>query len=591
MKSSKSKIKAPGNFWSSFWSLFGKFRTSIRKGFALILFAELVHVLDPFLFKVIVDKLTDFDRSAIWWIIGAILGLFVFRRFAGFISYFKDKLFFKIIGKAERDFLIDAQKKMVSLSLSYHEKEDTGNKIIKIDKGIWNILKLFESLYWEVVPVLIKLSIVCVVLFWTDYRLGLSFLFFAPSFIFLAFRANKSVNSVRKDRHRKYERAAGLMTQSIININTVKSFVREKWEIKRVTKIRDEILKLHVFEWRKILNSGLLRHTISDLGKTSILLIGTYLAWNNSITIGTLIFVFMLSNEAYNYLYRLSRFYDSLEEGSIAVQRYMKLMSETSEIVNKKNGLKPKKLIGKITFEDVNFAYEDAKDRALHGVKTSIAPGTTTALVGPSGGGKTTFARMIYRHYDPQKGCVKIDGIDLRKFDLFSFREFISIVPQEVEIFSTSVKDNVAYGNPKASLAEIKKAARIANADEFIRKLSEGYDTNVGERGIKLSGGQRQRIGIARAILANPKILIFDEATSSLDSQSEKLIQESMDKVSKGRTVIIIAHRLSTIRKADKIIVLEDGEIAEQGSHDELLTQRGGIYAKLLNLQKLGEVD
>lgn len=591
MKLDKSKKKTPENFWSDFWGLFRNFKSLIKKGFTLILFVELVQILDPFLLKVIVDKLTNFERDAIWWIVGSILGLFVFRRFAGLLSFFKDRLFFRIAGEAERSLLIDAQKKMVSLSLSYHEKEDTGNKIIKVDKGVSKILQLFESLYWEVVPVLIKLVIVCVVLFWTDYRLGLSFLFFAPSFIFFAFRSNRSVNSVRKSRYKKYEKAAGLMTGSIININTVKSFVREKWEVERATKVRNEILKLYLFEWNKIINSGLLRHTISDLGKASVLLIGAYLTWNNLITVGTLIFVFILSNEAYNYLYRLSRFYDRLEEGAIAVKRYMELMKENSEIVNKKNGLRPKELTGNITFEDVSFTYKDANDRALHGIKTTIIPGTTTALVGPSGGGKTTFARMIYRHYDPQKGCVKIDGINLKEFDLFSFRKFISIVPQEVEIFSTSVKDNIAYGRPKASLAEVKRAAKIANADKFIEKLVHEYSTEVGERGIKLSGGQRQRIGIARAILANPKILIFDEATSNLDSQSEKLIQESMDKISKGRTVIIIAHRLSTIRKADKIIVLEDGRIVEQGNHDELLHQKGGIYAKLLNLQKTGEVE
>jgi len=557
----------------------------------LIVIVELMSVLDPFLFKIVIDKLTAFDRGAIWWVIGAILLLFVFRRFSGLITYFKDKLFFQIISKAEKEFLVNAQKKMVSLSLSYHEREDTGNKIIKIDKGVQKILQLFESLYWEVVPVLIKLTIVCGILFWTDYRLGVSFVIFAPTFMWLAFRTNKAVRPMRDERYAKYEEAAGIMTQSIININTVKSFVREKWEVRQVTRIRERIKKLQLIEWGKILNSGLLRHTISDLGKVSVMLIGTFLAWNSAITIGTLIFVVMLSNEAYNYLYRLSRFYDRMEEGVIAVKRYMKLLDEKPEIKNKKRGIKPRNLNGEISFLDVNFAYQEAKDRALCGVNTKIAPGTMTALVGPSGGGKTTFARMIYRHYDPQKGAVKIDGINLKDFDLFTFRKFISIVPQEVEIFSTNIRENIAYAKPTATDREVHRAARTANAAEFIEKLPNKYKTRVGERGVKLSGGQRQRIGIARAILANPKILIFDEATSSLDSQSEKLIQESMDKVSKGRTVIVIAHRLSTIRKADRIIVLEDGIIAEQGSHNELSTQKSGIYAKLLKLQEMGDVD
>jgi len=224
-------------------------------------------------------------------------------------------------------------------------------------------------------------------------------------------------------------------------------------------------------------------------------------------------------------------------------------------------------------------------------VNLEIQPGGVTALVGPSGGGKTTIAKMIYRHYDPQKGEVLLDGHDLREYDLRALRKSIAIVPQEVEIFDLSVKDNISYAKSNASLAEIKQAARVANAEEFINNLPQGYDTLVGERGMKLSGGQRQRIGIARAVLADPSILIFDEATSNLDSYSEGLIQEAMERIGKGRTMIIIAHRLSTINKADKIIVLEDGRVIEQGSHNKLARNKGGLYRKLLDLQKTGNVE
>ncbi|MEI7621831.1 MAG: ATP-binding cassette domain-containing protein [Candidatus Moraniibacteriota bacterium] len=227
----------------------------------------------------------------------------------------------------------------------------------------------------------------------------------------------------------------------------------------------------------------------------------------------------------------------------------------------------------------------------MKNINLEIPSGATTALVGPSGGGKTTLARMVYRHYDPTAGQVLLDGKDLRQYDLYGFRKFFAIVPQDVEIFNASVSENIAYAKPEASLTEIKAAARVANAEEFIAQLSNGYETIVGERGIKLSGGQRQRIGIARAILANPKVLIFDEATSNLDSQSERLIQDAMDKICKNRTVIIIAHRLSTIKKADKIVVLEKGQVVESGSHSELALVNDGLYKKLIDLQKMGEVD
>ncbi|PLX21232.1 ABC transporter ATP-binding protein, partial [Candidatus Parcubacteria bacterium] len=243
-----------------------------------------------------------------------------------------------------------------------------------------------------------------------------------------------------------------------------------------------------------------------------------------------------------------------------------------------------------IVFEGVSFSYNGDREKALRKMDLKIKEGCVTALVGPSGGGKTTIAKMIYRQYDPQAGSVKIDNIDLRDFDLYSFRKFISIVPQEVEIFDGSIERNISYANPKASREEIEAAAKISNAHIFINEFADGYKTEVGERGIKLSGGQRQRIGIARSILANPRILIFDEATSSLDSQSEHLIKEAMDKISKGRTVIIIAHRLSTIRKADKIIVVEKGQVAQEGSHMELARNKGGIYSKLVSLQSMGEI-
>jgi ABC-type multidrug transport system fused ATPase/permease subunit len=278
-------------------------------------------------------------------------------------------------------------------------------------------------------------------------------------------------------------------------------------------------------------------------------------------------------------------------ESSEPVARLYELSLEEAQIKNPVNGLKPKNLQGEIEFKNVSYAYSDNSRKALRDVSFKIKPHQMTALVGPSGGGKTTSARMIFRHYDPQKGAVLLDGEDLRKYDLPSFRKQIAIVPQDVEVFNNSIKENIAYARPEASFAEIKKAAQIANAEEFINNLEKGYDTEVGERGIKLSGGQRQRIGIARAILADPKILIFDEATSNLDSYSEKLIQEAMEKIRKNRTVIVIAHRLSTIKKSDQIFVLEDGQLVEKGTHTQLAQEKCGLYRKLIDLQKLHQVE
>ena len=382
-----------------------------------------------------------------------------------------------------------------------------------------------------------------------------------------------------------------MLGQVIMNINTVKSFVQEKREIKKYSDLWRDIRSSGIKEWFKLVDMNVFRAITVIVGRIVILSLGAILIYKGEITIGTLVFVFTLTEKAYHSMWRLSRFYDKVEEGAIAVERLINLNNQKNDIVNKQNGVKAKTLRGIIKFKNVDFTYSDAKQKALQGVDIRINSGCVTALAGPSGGGKTTVARMIYRHYDPQAGSVSIDDLDLRDYDLHSFRKHIAIVPQEVEIFNGSVRDNIAYANPDASLEEVQAATKIANADEFIQELAKGYDTEVGERGIKLSGGQRQRVGIARAILANPKILIFDEATSSLDSQSEQLIQEAMDRITRGRTTIIIAHRLSTIKKADKIIVLEKGKVVEAGSHLQLAQKKGGLYARLLNLQKIGDID
>ena len=577
-------------FWVELWRLLKDFRRSFVVISIIIVLASFLDLLKPYILQVVINGITNFSAHSLIWFFELIALYLLSDEVRSVFQYFNDRAVLKLLVKVEYFLGIKAQQTLVYLSLGYHEKENTGSKIIKIERGVDKISDFVNNVFWQVMPTAVQLLLTLAALFWSDWRIGLSFLIFAPLFIFITYWSNKRMYPIRKSIYRDYEKASGKMGQAIININAVQSFVQEKNELGGFDKIKTHIRDNEDKQWGWMMKVGLGRNAIVDIGRAAVLFLGIYLVYNRMMSIGSLIFVFTLSERAYSSLYSLSRFYDKMEEGREGVNRLIALFNVKSDIVNKKDGFKPKKIQGEIKFENTSFYYKESKKPALDKLNFKINSGCITALVGPSGGGKTTIARLIYRHYDPQVGRVLLDDKDLRDYDLFAFRKFLAIVPQEVEIFDLSVSENIAYAKPDASKKEIEAAARIANADEFIKKLSKGYETMVGERGIKLSGGQRQRLGIARAILTNPKILIFDEATSNLDSQSEALISEAMEKISKDRTMIIIAHRLSTIKKADKIIVLENGQVAEQGSHAELARVKGGLYAKLIKLQQMGDV-
>lgn len=581
--------------WKKFWGELWRLLQPFRKYFAfigfIILVTSILDLVNPYLLKLLIDGLNGFRPETLVFLLELIALYLANAEISAFVGYLGDRRVLRLLVEVEYYLGMRAQEKLVFLSLGYHERENTGAKIIKIERGVDKISEFLNNVFWEVLPTTIQLVITLGAMFFTNWLLGLSFLIFVPLYVIITYLANQRMYPVRKQIYRDYETASGKMGQAILNINAVQSFVQEKRELSEYDKIKAHVRDNENKQWSWMMKVSLGRNFITDVGRVSVLLLGVYLVYKNMMSVGTLVFAFTLSERAYASLSRLSRFYDRMEEGREGVNRLIVLFNAPTEIVNKKRGYKPAKVRGEIKFKNVSFFYGDNSRPAVKKLNFKISPGCVTALVGPSGGGKTTLARLIYRHYDPQEGSILLDDKDLRDYDLYAFRKFLAIVPQEVEIFDLSVKENIAYAKPGASFKEVRAAAKIANAEEFITKLEKGYDTVVGERGIKLSGGQRQRVGIARAILANPRILIFDEATSNLDSESEKLIQDALEKISRSRTTIIIAHRLSTIKKADKIIVLENGQVAEQGSHLELAKVSGGLYAKLLKLQAMGDVD
>jgi ATP-binding cassette subfamily B protein len=314
-----------------------------------------------------------------------------------------------------------------------------------------------------------------------------------------------------------------------------------------------------------------------------MIFVGGIFVYNGDINVGDFIAYNLFVGQFLQPLKVLLRFVEMYQQGAAGFRRFLEIMDTEPEIIDKENAIELKNVKGEIVFENVGFSYDEGK-KVLHNINLHVSAGETIAIVGPSGGGKTTLCSLIPRFYDINEGSIKIDGIDIRDIKIKSLRRNIGLVQQDVFLFSGTIRDNIRYGRMDATDEEIIEAAKAANAHEFILELSDGYDTLIGERGIKLSGGQKQRIAIARMFLKNPPILILDEATSSLDNQSEAIIQKSIEKLSKNRTTFIIAHRLATVKHAKRIIVLTENGIVEEGTHEELMNKKGEYY-KLYNAQ------
>ncbi|MCK9438889.1 ABC transporter ATP-binding protein/permease [Patescibacteria group bacterium] len=585
----KNKNKEKNKVFVEFFQLIKSYKKSIVFLFFLIVFLEALRLIGPYILKLIIDELLVFSVDKLNYFFLLILAFFVSLIIISIIDYFKDKKIFDVLLKAEYDLPIKCQKKLLELDLSYHQKEGTGDKITKIERGVFKFIDLLGTIFWELLPVAFQLISTSIILLFVDYRLFIPLLFFSVILTLLNIRVNKKVYPTRKQRYKNYEKASGKMVQSIINVGTVQSFCQQERELGEFSSLKKSILDDETKEWSYILKFANLREIIVGLGRITFLSLGIVLVAKNQISIGTLVFVITLSEKVFSSISRAYRLYDRFAEGAEGINRLSALLKTESTVEN--NGkIKLKNTKGEIKFKNVNFVYENG-DKVLNNFNLHIPSGAMTALVGPSGGGKTTIIRLIFRHFDPISGQVLLDDHDLKDLELFGLRKFLSIVPQEVDVFNSTIAENISYAKRSATFKEIEAAAKIANAAEFIEKLPDKYNTVVGERGVRLSGGQRQRIGIARAVLADPKVLVFDEATSNLDAESEKLIQEAISKIAKDKTIIVIAHRLSTIKMADKIVVIEGGQVVEEGMHLQLVNKKDGLYRKLINLQSLGEIS
>ena len=474
-------------------------------------------------------------------------------------------------------------RKFQKMPLSYYDKQQTGTVMSYITNDVSAMQSAIVDNLIELVTESSILIGSLAMMIYLDWKLSLLTLMTIP---LVGFAMKIFGRKLKRSSTVIQERAAeitSLLQESISAIRVVKAYVRETYEIRR---FEEQNWKNFQAAMKNVKLTSLLTPTVEFLAAIAVTFIvwfGGYEVVNEVITAGELVAFLTYAVNLANPVKRLSRVYAAIQKAMAAADRVFEVM-DLDEKITDVPGAKPLPPIkGQVEFKDITFSYKEGQP-ALQHISLKAEPGQMIALVGPSGSGKSTIANLIPRFYDVDSGTISIDGHDIRQVTADSLREQIGLVPQETMLFSTTVMENIRYGRLDATDEEVVEAARAANAEEFIKDLPEGYDTKLGERGLNLSGGQRQRLAIARAILKNPRVLILDEATSALDTESEKIVQDALDKLMVGRTSFVIAHRLSTIFNADQIFVVENGHLREHGTHEELLAA-GGLYSNLYNIQ------
>ena len=483
------------------------------------------------------------------------------------------------------DFRIEFFSHIQSLSLRFFHNRRVGEILSRMSNDISVIQNALVTIPVAILRQTITLIGGLAIIFYLNWKLTGLILLVLPPLMLFARIFGKRLRSFSEKVQDKLAKAAVVLEEGVSSIKIVKSYTREAHEKKRFEKEIETAFEESV---RKVKISSFFGPFI--LGLTfliSALLIwyGGYQVMQGATTPGELAAFFLYALIIAGPIGTFVRIYTQIQEALGAVRRVYEILDTEPLIKSPENPVALSRIEGRVEYEDVTFGYQQ-ESPVLKNVSFEILPGETAALVGPTGAGKSTVIQLLHRFFDPDKGCVKLDGHDIRRLDLKNFLEQIALVPQETLLFGGSVRENILYGKLDATEEELMAASKSANAHEFIQQLDKGYDTLVGEKGIRLSGGERQRIAIARALLKNPKILVLDEATSALDNRSESLIQEAMDRLMANRTTIIIAHRLTTVRNADKIIVLDKGRVAESGKHDELMENQS-LYYDLYTLKMI----
>lgn len=546
----------------------------------------------PFLTKIVIDdiilnaELSQPDKleRLFYWLGGSVILFFIIRPPVEYYrQYFAQHVGNKVLYDIRKELYVHLQK----LSLKFYSNSRAGDIISRVINDVEatkNFVMIgLMNLWIDMATILIVVGI----MFTMNWQLTLVAIISLPLFAISVKYFFGKLRALTRKRSQALANVQSYLHERVSGISIVKSFALEQHEQKIFDRENGQFLEKSIDHTKWNAKSFAVVNTITDIAPILVIGFAGYLIISGGpLTVGEMAAFIGYIDRLYAPIRRLMNSSTTLTQSIASMDRMFELMDEEYDVQNKPNAIYLPPVSGQVSFEKVNFKYEKNGNDVLKDINFTIQPGQTVAFVGMSGGGKSTIVSLLPRFYDVTSGKVKIDGQDVKDVDIHSLRSQIGIVLQDNILFSDTVKQNILMGKPDATDEEVIAAAKAANAHDFIMSLPKGYDTQVGERGVKLSGGQKQRIAIARVFLKNPPILVLDEATSALDLESEALIQESLDRLASNRTTIIIAHRLSTITHADKIFVLDHGEIVEEGTHEELMNQKG-VYHDLFQIQKL----
>jgi ATP-binding cassette, subfamily B, heavy metal transporter len=561
----------------------------------LLLVAKVATLAVPFTFKWAIDALTGADTAPVqasnWaaWLIAAPLVMTLsyggLRVLMAVLTQWRDGIFARVAMHAVRKLAYLTFVHMHELSLRFHLERKTGGLTRVLERGRLGIEVIVRMVILQLVPTIVEVSLLMAVLLWKfDWRYVVATMITVVIFMYYTYLATEWRIEIRRKMNDSDTEANTKAIDSLLNYETVKYFSAEEREATRYDRsmARYEQASVKTYTSLAVLNTG--QAIIFTAGLTATMLMCAIGVRSGHNTVGDFVMVNAMMIQLYQPLNFMGMVYREIKQAVIDIEKMFAVLSRNPEIKDVP-GAKPLIVTsGNVRFDDVRFSY-DPERAILKGLSFEVPAGKTVAIVGPSGAGKSTISRLLFRLYDVSSGKILIDGQDIRNVTQTSLRASIGMVPQDTVLFNDTIRYNIRYGRWDAGDAEVEQAAQLAQIDDFIRMSPKGYETQVGERGLKLSGGEKQRVAIARTILKGPPILVLDEATSALDSHTEHEIQEALERVSQGRTSLVIAHRLSTIVGADEIIVLDQGRIAERGTHSQLLAS-GGLYASMWNRQR-----